>query len=63
MGFAEYRVVRDGRTIRRLVFEEELTVEEGEPVIDESEFLFDDVDVLTLAGDAYGAPGGEGGRA
>lgn len=44
-GFAEYRAERDGRTIRRLVSDEdEVTVDEGDPVIDESRFFFDSED-------------------
>lgn len=41
VGFADYRIFREGRLIRRLTSEEgEVTADEGEPVGDESAFVF-----------------------
>ncbi|MGO2862040.1 MAG: hypothetical protein ACTIC1_12840 [Brevibacterium sp.] len=52
VGFADYRVVREGRTIRRLTFDGgELSVDEGSPVVDESEFLIDGEEGRELDGD------------
>lgn len=62
--FADYRVLRDGETIRCLIQDDgELTSDDGEPVADESEFFFrEDAEIdgdalLSLVPQLAGMPG------